>query len=296
MKLSVYPRWLVKRFYNTEELLHIREILRTLKLRTVCEEALCPNMSECFSKKRVTFLILGTNCTRNCGFCFVKKETKNLSPEEELNNILHAVKYLDIKHLVLTSVTRDDLPDRGAKHFARIIKEIKRLFPLLTIEALIPDFGGEDSLIKLVVESGVDILNHNLETVPRLYPQVRPQADYYLSLKVLKTAKKFGSLTKSGIMLGLGEREEEIVEVVKDLNNTGVDILTLGQYLRPSKENLEVKEYIPPEKFEYYRRIAQDIGLRFVLAGPFVRSSYLAEEILAEVTQFVKKGGMIKWK
>lgn len=296
MKSSVYPRWLVKRFYNTEELLHIREILRTLKLRTVCEEALCPNMSECFSKKRVTFLILGTNCTRNCGFCFVKKETKNLSPEEELNNILHAVKYLDIKHLVLTSVTRDDLPDRGAKHFARIIKEIKRLFPLLTIEALIPDFGGEDSLIKLVVESGVDILNHNLETVPRLYPQVRPQADYYLSLKVLKTAKKFGSLTKSGIMLGLGEREEEIVEVVKDLNNTGVDILTLGQYLRPSKENLEVKEYIPPEKFEYYRRIAQDIGLRFVLAGPFVRSSYLAEEILAEVTQFVKKGGMIKWK
>ncbi|MCM8766409.1 MAG: lipoyl synthase [Candidatus Omnitrophica bacterium] len=285
MKLSTPPHWLVKRFYNTEEFQEVKETLKRLNLRTVCEEALCPNLSECFSQKRLTFLILGTACTRNCSFCFVKKERKNLSWEEEVYNILQAVKYLEIKHLVLTSVTRDDLPDKGAGQFSRIIKNVKSIFLSTTVEALIPDFGGENSLIELVIKSGLDILNHNLETVPRLYPLVRPQADYGRSLKVLKIAKKFGSLTKSGLILGLGEKEEEVIKVMKDLNSIGVDILTLGQYLKPAKNKLEVREYITPEKFEFYKKFAWELGFKYILAGPFVRSSYLAEEILKEINK-----------
>lgn len=290
MKLSTFPPWLVKQFYNTKEFREVREVLRKLNLRTVCEEALCPNMSECFSQKRVVFLILGTNCTRTCGFCFVKKEKKNLSLEEEFYNILQAVKILNMDHLVLTSVTRDDLPDKGAGHFSRIVKAVKIFFPLITVEALIPDFGAKEFLIGLVIKSGLDILNHNLETVPRLYPQVRPQANYESSLKVLKIAKNFGSLTKSGIILGLGEEEKEVIEVMKDLNNIGVDILILGQYLKPAKEKLEVKEYISLEKFEYYKRLAQGMGFRYVLSGPFVRSSYLTKEILTEINKEKRNG------
>jgi len=274
---------LVKRFYNTKEFFEVKEVLKRFNLTTVCEESLCPNMSECFSKKRLTFLILGTNCTRNCQFCFVKKNKKNLALKEEIENILQVIKILDIKHLILTSVSRDDLPDKGAEHFSSLLEKVKYLYPEVTTEALIPDFGGENLLIEKVVKSGVDMLGHNVETVPRLYPLVREKADYSISLKVLKIAKKFGSLTKSGIMLGLGEKEEEVIKVMEDLHKADVDILTLGQYLRPSKNNLEVKEFIPLEKFEKYKKIAQEIGFSYILAGPFVRSSYLSEEIIKKI-------------
>ncbi|MCM8763701.1 MAG: lipoyl synthase, partial [Candidatus Omnitrophica bacterium] len=261
----------------------VRLILRKFNLRTVCEEARCPNMSECFSKKRFTLLILGNKCTRNCRFCFVKKGKPILFYEEEVDNICQAVICLGIKHLVLTSVSRDDLPDKGAEHFARIIRRMKFLQPSVVVEALIPDFGSKEALIELVVKSGLDVLNHNIETVPRLYPQIRPDANYHTSLKVLKIAKKFGSLTKSGLILGLGEKKKEVKRVMNDLSKIGVDILTLGQYLRPGENSLEVKEYINPQTFSYYREIAEGIGFKYVLAGPFVRSSYLAEEIFTAI-------------
>ncbi len=289
MQLTRHPPWLVKRFYNTEGFYRMKETLKQYGLRTVCEEALCPNMSECFSQGRVTFLILGTRCSRRCNFCFINAGEGDLSQEEELKSIVAIVQQLRIRHLVITSVSRDDLADKGACHFARVVKEVKAIRPEATIETLIPDFGGEEKLIGLVCRSGVDILNHNIETVPRLYPQVRPQADYAISLKVLRIAGNFGGLTKSGIMLGMGEGEGEVIEVFKDLRKAGVDILTVGQYLRPARDNLEIKDFIPPERFAFYREVAYNIGLKYVLAGPFVRSSYGVEEIIRNL-----KGGQMK--
>ncbi|MCM8779194.1 MAG: lipoyl synthase [Candidatus Omnitrophica bacterium] len=292
MQRSLSPPWLVKRFYNQGEFSEIKGILKRYNLRTVCAEALCPNMSECYSRGMFTLLILGTKCTRSCKFCFVKKEKPSLSFAEEIENISQVVKLLDLKYLVLTSVTRDDLADKGAGHFAEIIKTVKSLKPSLIIEALIPDFGGEETLIELVIKSGLDILAHNIETVPRLYPEIRPEAEYPLSLKVLKTAKKFGSLTKSGLILGLGEKEDEVLAVIAELAHREVDILTLGQYLKPGEENFAVQEFISPEKFEFYKNFAYTLGFRYVLAGPFVRSSYRAEEIIVEIKNNQKGGKM----
>jgi lipoic acid synthetase len=276
--------WLVKRFYSTENFFRMKKILNHYNLNTVCQEALCPNMSECFSQKRVTFLILGDRCSRSCAFCFVKQgRSLDFDPDEETKKIVEVVRNLALKHVVITSVTRDDLADKGAVHFARVVKAVKTINPGITVETLIPDLSGEVRLIGLVCDSGVDILNHNVETVPRLYFQLRPQADYQRSLRVLKIARDFGVLTKSGMMLGLGEEESEVIEVFRDLRNSGVDILTVGQYLKPGKDNLEVREFITPEKFEFYRRLAYNIGFRYVCAGPFVRSSYQAEEIVENV-------------
>jgi len=278
------PPWLVKRLYNTENFVQMKSILKHYKLKTVCQEALCPNISECFSQGRVTFLILGNRCSRRCGFCFVKQGSSlEFNPEGEIVNIAEMVRMLDLKHVVLTSVTRDDLPDKGAGHFARVVREIKRIKPTITVETLIPDFGAEENLIGGVCRSGVDILNHNIETVPRLYPLVRPQADYLVSLNVLKLAKEFGSLTKSGMMLGMGETDSEVLDVFGDLRDVGVDILTVGQYLKPGRDNLEIEEFIVPEKFEFYKKVAYNIGFKHVSAAPFVRSSYAADEILEQI-------------
>ncbi len=277
-----HPPWLVKKFYDTEDSRRIKNILEKNKVNTVCREARCPNMSECFSGGRVTFLILGTSCSRACSFCFIKKGAPFLPEEDEIAGIVKVVKETSLKHVVITSVTRDDLPDKGARYFAKAVKAVKAIDKDITVEALIPDFTGERALIKIVCESGVNILNHNIETVSRLYPEVRPQADYGRSLGVLKAAGEFISLTKSGIMLGLGETDKEIEDVFVDLRKVGVKILTVGQYLKPGKDNLEIKKFVPLEKFEFYEKLAYNMGFRHVKSGPFVRSSYGADQIMTQ--------------
>lgn len=280
-----HPPWLVKKFYDTEDFKCIKNILERCKVNTVCQEARCPNMSECFSEGRITFLILGNRCSRSCSFCFVKKGASFIPEDDEISGIVKVVKETSLRHIVITSVTRDDLSDKGAGHFVKTVKAVKTIDKDITVEILIPDFMGENELIRIVCESGIDILNHNIETVPRLYHEVRPQADYRRSLGVLKAAGEFVSLTKSGIMLGLGETDEEVKEVFCDLRNAGVKILTVGQYLKPGKDNLEIKNFVPIEKFEFYEKLAYNIGFRYVRSGPFVRSSYGADRIMAQFTE-----------
>ncbi len=263
----------------------MESLLHSLQLHTVCQEARCPNLGDCFLRGTATFLILGDTCTRNCRFCAIKKGKPLPLDENEPQRVAQAAKRLGLSHVVVTSVTRDDLPDGGASPFASTIHKIKELNPGATVEVLVPDFGGKPSFLEKVLEAKPDVFNHNVETIPRLYPLVRPGAGYYRSLRLLKLAKEAGALTKSGIMLGLGERREEVNLVMEDLREVGVDILTLGQYLRPSRRQLEVKEYIPPPDFVAYKEEALGFGFHFVSAGPFVRSSYRAKEAL----NFIRK-------
>ncbi len=264
-------------------------LLEPLGLHTVCQEARCPNVGECFSGGTATFLLLGDVCTRNCRFCAIKKG-RPLPPDEgEPEKVALVAKRLGLSHAVVTSVTRDDLPDGGASHFASTIRSIRELNPGISVEVLVPDFGGRFSSLMKVLEVGPDVFNHNLETVPRLYPLVRPGASYRRSLELLQLAKKEGSITKSGLMVGLGETQEEMIAVMDDLRERGVDILTLGQYLRPSRSQLEVKEYLPPEDFATYKEEALNLGFKWVSSGPFVRSSYQAKEAFDSV----KKRGPI---
>jgi lipoic acid synthetase len=274
------PHWLRRR-HSLSELHQLKGMLRSHGLSTVCEEARCPNKAECFSKPTATFMILGSSCTRNCGFCSVTSARPMPPEEEEPRRVAMASKEMALRYVVLTSVTRDDLPDQGAGQFARTIREIRRGLSDAGVEVLTPDFGGRRELLETVLNAGPDVFNHNVETVPRLYGTVRPQADYARSIGLLALAGKISPdvKTKSGLMLGLGEELDEVREVLKDLRGAGVELLTIGQYLRPAKENLPVVEYVEPAVFDGLREEALEMGFSFVASGPFVRSSMNAEEM-----------------
>jgi lipoyl synthase len=262
-----------------------KNLLRRHKLSTVCEEARCPNRAECFSKPTATFMILGSSCTRNCGFCSVNSSLPDPLDAHEPENVALAAEELGLKYVVITSVTRDDLSDGGAGQFAKTVYALKRRMPGIKIEVLTPDFHGVESSLRTVLESRPDVFNHNVETVPRLYPVVRPEADYKRSLSVLEQAKTIapGIFTKSGLMLGLGETRDEIIITLKDLRKVGCDFVTIGQYLRPTKKNIPVVEYILPEVFEKLRLEALGMGFRYAASGPMVRSSMNAEEMFDNV-------------
>jgi len=279
------PPWLKKRIPPLQNLQKVKSILDETGLHTVCEEARCPNLGECFAHGTATFLILGNICTRNCGFCAVDHGLPVLSDETEPQRVAKAVEMMGLQYVVITSVTRDDLPDGGASHFAKTIQAIRATGQSIKIEVLIPDFKGDPSSLKMVLEKAPDVLNHNIETVSRLYPAVRPQADYERSIELLKRAKEIAPdiLTKSGFMLGLGERREEILELLQDLRNAKCDFLTIGQYLQPRQDRLPVVRFIPPEEFEEYRTIGEEMGFKAVASGPFVRSSYHAFEMFNAV-------------
>ena len=258
-----------------------KQILRNHRLSTVCEEARCPNMGECFSKPTAAFMILGSVCTRNCGFCSVESSAPKPLDEMEPERVALAAKDMGLKYVVVTSVTRDDLPDGGARHFAETVRAVKKYLPKTTVEVLTPDFKGDYDSLKTVLDSAPDVYNHNVETVPRLYPYARPQANYERSLNVLRNAKKIALdvNVKSGLIVGLGETFNEVVSVLKDLKDAGCDTVTIGQYLRPGKQNLPVKEYVRPEIFNEYKETAVKIGFRYAASAPLVRSSMNAEEM-----------------
>jgi lipoic acid synthetase len=283
-KKKARPDWLRIRLAGDHAGLNqVEKVLTSLKLNTVCEEANCPNRLECFRKKTATFMILGRECTRNCRFCNVTPGQAFLPPDpEEPQRVAQAVQELDLSHVVITSVTRDDLPDGGAEHFARTIRAIAQQTPQVTIEVLIPDFQGDEAALATVVQAKPDIINHNIETVPRLYSAVRPQADYQQSLSLLQRVKAQDPeiLTKSGIMLGLGETEAEVLDCLADLRAHDCDLLTVGQYLAPSPEHAPVVDYIHPDQFEAYRKAALKMGFRAVASAPLVRSSYNAGELI----------------
>lgn len=260
-------------------------LLRRHKLSTVCEEARCPNRGECFAKPTATFMILGRGCTRTCGFCSIKSFSPDTVDDNEPENVAKAAAEMGLKYIVITSVTRDDLLDNGCGQFARTIDAIRRRTPMARIEVLTPDFLGDIISLRAVLDARPDVFNHNVETVERLYPVVRPYAEYERSLSVLRHAKEIapGIFTKSGFMLGLGESGDEVITVLKDLRKVGCDFVTIGQYLRPTKKNLPVVKYILPEVFEDLRLKALDMGFKYVASGPLVRSSMNAEEMYEHV-------------
>lgn len=254
----------------------MQKLIRSQHLHTVCGSARCPNLGECWSNRTATFMILGDVCTRNCRFCAVSGgQPSPLNPKEP-QRVALSVKALGLKYAVITSVTRDDLPDGGAAHFAATIKAIREISPLCRVEVLIPDFGGDAQALQTVIHAAPDVLNHNLETVPSLYSRVRPQASYQRSLWVLRRSGESGLRTKTGLMLGLGETEEEIQQVMEDVLGAGCRLLTLGQYLQPTKEHLPVARYVSPKEFAQWAKRGQEMGFDHVEAGPLVRSSYQA--------------------
>lgn len=276
------PEWLRRKLPNPEALSKMRNLLQRHGLNTVCQGAHCPNQGECFGQGTATFLILGKTCTRNCTFCAIPTEERPPAPDpDEPRRIAGAAAELGLKHVVITSVTRDDLEDGGASHFARTVRALRNVNPEIIVEVLIPDFQGSGEALKIVLDSGPDILNHNLETVPRLYPEVRPQAVYSRSLELLKRAKEMApaKLTKSGLMLGMGEEKVEILAVMADLRQVSCDLLTLGQYLRPSGKHHPVVRYVTPDEFEELRVEGEKLGFKAVFSAPLVRSSFHAAEI-----------------
>jgi len=278
----IKPEWLRKRAERGGEALAVRALLRRTGLATVCEEARCPNLGECFSKKTATFMILGEKCSRNCGFCAVTPGKHLPSPDPaEPENVARAAAELKLSHVVITSVTRDDLEDGGAVHFAKTVEAVRDALPEASIEVLTPDFLGKTEDINTVIVSAPDVYNHNMETVPELYKKVRPAASYKRSLSLLELVKQTAPsmLTKSGIMLGLGETEEQVGRVMDDLANIGCDALTIGQYLRPALNALPVAEYVRPEVFERLKDLGESKGIKHVFSGPYVRSSYHAGEV-----------------
>ncbi len=273
--------WLKKRLPKQDTVQEVRGLIEGLDLNTVCQSARCPNLNECWSRKAATFMIMGDICTRTCRFCTVPKGKPLALDAREPEHVAEAAEKLALRHVVVTSVDRDDLPDQGAEHFADTIRAIRRRLPEAVIEVLTPDFRGESHLVDVVSDAEPDIFNHNLETVPRLYKRVRPGAGYERSLALLARIKERHpeQFTKSGLMLGLGEGEAELEQVLQDLRTAGVDILTLGQYLRPSLAQLPVERFIPPEEFAAWEERGRAMGFRAVAAGPFVRSSYNADEV-----------------
>lgn len=280
-----WPSWLKKRIYLTDNNEYTQQTINNLKLNTVCLSAHCPNLSECFSQKQVTFLILGNSCTRSCRFCAIKNDIPQAVDEYEPERIAQAVKKLRLRYVIVTSVTRDDLADGGATQFSKTITEVRRINSKVKIEVLVPDFQGLEEAVKIILESKPDVFNHNIETVPRLYRRIRPQAQYQRSLNVLDMAKRINqkAITKSGLMLGLGEKEDEVLRVFEDLVRINCAVLTLGQYLKPTNSKTEIKKFINPEQFERYARRAKQIGFKYVFSGPWVRSSYYAQAIFKKI-------------
>jgi len=273
------PEWLKAKIPGGENYSHLFNIMRTRNLHTVCEEARCPNMGECWNAGTATFMILGDTCTRSCGFCAVKtgRPLPGLDWDEP-RRVADAVELMKVRHAVITSVNRDERKDGGAPIFAETIREIRRRVSGCRVEVLIPDFKGSEEALDIVLAAKPDILNHNVETVPRLYKTVRPQANYAQSLEVLDRSKKKGFVTKTGMMLGIGERTEEVVECMEDIRKVHCNILTLGQYLQPTKEHLPIDRYVHPDEFRMLKDIGMKMGFKHVESGPLVRSSYHAEQ------------------
>ena len=278
-----HPDWLKVKIPGGENFVKMKHLLRNAKLHTICEEAKCPNIAECFGSGTAVFLILGDICTRNCKYCNVSHgKPLTLNPLEPLD-VAESVSKLGLKYVVITSVTRDDLEDGGADVFAETVKEVRKINPGCKIELLIPDFKGDFDALKTVINCQPDVLNHNIEVVKELFPSIRPEGDYDTSLDVLKNVKKINEniLSKSGFMIGLGETKDQIIETMKDLKSSDVDFLTIGQYLQPSRDHADIKKYYTPEEFEDFKQIALDLGFKHVESGPLVRSSYHAQDVFS---------------
>lgn len=277
-------RWVNACSHNPTVYFNTENLLDQLHLHTVCRSAQCPNQGTCFTEGTATFLILGDICTRDCTFCAVTHGLPQAPEQEEPNRIAQAVRVLNLKHAVITSVTRDDLPDGGASQFAETIKTVRKENPGVTIEVLIPDLMGSKDALTCILNEGPEVLNHNLETVPRLYPKVRPQADYRRSLALLQSAKEVQApcFTKSGIMLGLGEQPEEVRAVMEDLRSVSCDFLTIGQYLRPSFDHYPIRRHVSQEEFESYQQIGEEMGFKAVFSSRLVRSSFMAGDFFKQ--------------
>jgi len=276
------PDWIKKRVYVSENYYFVKNLLEKYEINTVCKSAVCPNIYECFSKKYVSFMILGNTCTRNCKFCGVEKGKGEKIDKKEPDKIAEIVEKLDMKYVVITSVTRDDLPDGGAGHFAKVVKKIKERSKKTIVEVLIPDFCGKKENLEILFKSEPDVISHNLDTTPSLFPEIRPSSNYDVSLSVLKEIKKNGFISKSSFMLGLGEKKEDIFKLMDDLRKAGCDYLVIGQYLSPDKNSYPVKEFIHPDFFREIEEKGKEMGFKNVFAGTFYRSSYLAEKLLSE--------------
>jgi lipoic acid synthetase len=288
-QLTKKPHWLKVRLPSHQNFFYVSNTLKKGKLNTICQSAKCPNVAECWSQKTATFLILGEICTRGCTFCAVKKGIPSPPSAVEPAHVAEAVSLLGLRYAVVTSVTRDDLSDGGASVFAATIRKIKKRTPGIRVEVLIPDFKGDEKALEQVYRAQPDIINHNLETTERLYPQInRPNENYHRSLGVLKKAKKMGAVTKSGLMVGLGEKKEEIIRSLSDLREASCDLLTIGQYLQPSKNNAPVRKYYSPLEFEHLKRIALSFGFGDVESGPLVRSSYKAHKMYNSLQKKIK--------
>jgi lipoic acid synthetase len=279
------PEWLTIRLPRPDAIKEVEGMMRAKNLHTVCESARCPNLPECWSKKTATFMILGDTCTRSCGFCAIKVGRGLTVDQEEPQNVANVAKDLGLKHIVVTSVARDDLADEGSMQFADTIRSIHEANPLTIDEVLTPDFKAKRWCIKNVTDAHPEIYNHNIETIERLHTVVRPQAKYGRSLDVLRTVKELDPsiYTKSGIMLGLGETKDEVIRTLQDLRNAGVDAVTIGQYLRPTMRHLPVNDFVHPNEFKEYEKIGEEMGFAFVASGPFIRSSYNAIEFSKKV-------------
>jgi lipoic acid synthetase len=285
------PSWLRKSQTHFESVHQLKAELRRKRLHTVCESARCPNIHECFHRGAATFMILGNLCTRGCVFCSVPKGSPakkefSLDPAEPMH-VAEMAARMDLRHVVITSVNRDDLPDGGSRHFAETVRCVRAALPEARVEVLTPDFCGDLDAVARVLDAGPHLFNHNMETVRRLYRRVRPQADYAQSLRVLAFARRYrpASLVKSGFMAGLGESTDEVHELLRDLLDSGADIATIGQYLQPTRRNLPVAEYVTPAQFDAYRDYGLSIGFSTVFSGPFVRSSYMADHVLQETAR-----------
>jgi lipoyl synthase len=276
-KRNSKPDWLRVKLPVGKEYAKVRKLVDEYKLHTICESGNCPNMGECWGAGTATFMILGNVCTRSCSFCAVATGKPNEYDTDEPRRVAEAVKLMGVKHCVITSVNRDELKDRGAEIWHQTVAEVKKLSPETTIETLIPDVKGNWEALERMISAGQEVVSHNMETVKRLYKMVRPQAKYERSLEQIKRIKEFGKRTKSGIMLGIGETPEEVYEAMDDLVANGLHVLTLGQYLQPTKMHLEVAEFIHPDKFAHYKEEGLKRGLKYVESGPLVRSSYHAE-------------------
>jgi lipoic acid synthetase len=286
------PEWLRKSDTHFESVHLLKRDLRERNLHTVCESARCPNIHECFHRGAATFMILGNLCTRGCGFCSVPKGSASkhefVLDGDEPMHVAEMAARMNLRYVVITSVNRDDLPDGGSEHWAQTVRAVRTALPQARIEVLTPDFRGDLRAVDRVLEAGPDVFNHNMETVSRLYRRVRPQADYRQSLQVLQHAKSSRPeiLTKSGLMAGLGESEEEVRQLLRDIRDASTDVATIGQYLQPTRRNLPVAEFVTPDTFERYRVFGIEIGFKMVFSGPFVRSSYMADLVNEQATQY----------
>ncbi len=277
-ELGKRPDWLKVRLPTGKNYKEVHELMRKSKLNTVCEEAKCPNLAECWNRRTATFMILGDTCTRSCGFCNIKVGIPNELDLDEPRRVAESVETLELRHVVITSVDRDELRDGGASIFSETVRLIRQKMPETTIEILIPDFKGEEESFKIILQNPPDILNHNLETVKRLYHGVRPQAKYERSLDLIRWFKDHGLRTKSGIMVGIGETKEEVIELINDLFDHGCDIMTIGQYLQPTKNHLPVHRYVTLDEFQFYKDYGLQLGLKAIESSPLVRSSYHADK------------------